>query len=54
MGKIQIVAGTTPHAQKVADQLAEAIQQKYGQSAPTPSKKPTPTKHQEPEHEAGD
>ena len=53
-GKIQIVAGTTPPAQKAADQLAEAIQQKYGHTAPTRSKEPTPTKHQETELEAGD
>ena len=53
-GKIQIVAGTTPPAQKAADQLAEAIQQKYGRATPTPRETPTPAKHQESELEAGD
>ena len=57
-GKIQIVAGTTPRAQKVADQLAQAIQQKYGRATQPETKAlqdaAASAKNQAPELEAGD
>ena len=57
-GKIQIVAGTTPPAQKAADQLTEAIQQKYGRATQPETKAlqdaAASAKNQASELEAGD
>ena len=54
MGQIKIIAGSTPKTQKVADQLAEAMQQKYGKPAHTPDNQAPAAKHPETEYEAGD